>query len=167
MFGWNKRREQLRQEFEQHIEFEVDENIAAGMTPEEARRTAMKKFGNVLLTSEQSQDVWGGLWLESLLLDLRYALRTLTGSPAYTATLVCTWMLGLGAVSTMLAISQSVLRQPLTMPHAEQLLELFRRMVRPALTRRSARSVTTSSICLSTQQRRFLMLALTTHLFGR
>ena len=104
MFGWNNRRNQLLQEFETHIEIETQENIEAGMSPEEARRAARKKFGNVLLAAEGSREIWGGLWLERILQDLRYAVRSLRGAPAYTATLVCTLMLGLGSVTTMLAI---------------------------------------------------------------
>ena len=125
MFGWNNRRNQLLQEFETHIEIETQENIEAGMSPEEARRAARKKFGNVLLAAEESREIWGGLWLERILQDLRYAVRSLRGTPAYTITLVCTLMLGLGSVTTMLAIIESILVRPVALPHSEQLVQLY------------------------------------------
>lgn len=125
MFGWNNRRNQLLQEFETHIEIETQENIEAGMSPEEARRAARKKFGNVLLAAEESRAIWGGLWLERLLQDARYAVRSLNGAPAYTATLVCTLVLGLGSVTTMLAIIESILIRPVALPHSEQLVQIY------------------------------------------
>jgi putative ABC transport system permease protein len=125
MFGWDKRRKQLLEEFEQHIELEVQENLEAGMSPQEARSAARKKFGNLLLAAEDSQAVWRNVWLENLLLDLRYAIRGLKASRAYTATLVCTLVLGLGAATTMLAISKSILATPLTLPHSEQLVQIY------------------------------------------
>ncbi|WP_263357184.1 ADOP family duplicated permease [Acidicapsa ligni] len=125
MLGWKKRRNQLLREFETHIEIEIQENINNGMSPEEARHAAKKKFGNVGLTVEKSREVWGGLWLERLLQDIRYAVRSLSGVPAYTATLVCTLVLGLGCVTTMLAVIQSTLMQPVALPHSEQLVQVY------------------------------------------
>jgi hypothetical protein len=52
MLGWGRRRERLLEEFEQHVESETAENIAAGMSADEARRAARKRFGNTLLAAE-------------------------------------------------------------------------------------------------------------------
>jgi predicted permease len=125
MFGWNNRRNQLLQEFETHIEIETEENIEAGMPREQARQAARKKFGNVLLAAEESRVIWGRLWLERLLQDVRYAVRSLSGAPAYTGTLVCTLVLGLGCVTTMLAIVDSILMRPVALPHSEQLMQIY------------------------------------------
>ncbi|HMH15991.1 MAG TPA: ADOP family duplicated permease [Edaphobacter sp.] len=125
MFGWNNRRNQLLQEFETHIEIETLENIESGMSPDEARQAARKKFGNVLLAAEESRAIWGGLWLERMLQDVRYAVRSLRGAPAYTATLVCTLVLGLGSVTIMLAIIESILIRPVALPHSEQLVQIY------------------------------------------
>ncbi|WP_213805891.1 ADOP family duplicated permease [Granulicella sp. dw_53] len=125
MFGWNNRRNQLLQEFETHIEVETRENLEAGMSPEEAKRAARKKFGNVLLAAEESREIWGRLWLERMLQDVRYAVRSLRGSPAYTATLVCTLVLGLGAATTMMAVVESILMRPVALPHPEQLVQVY------------------------------------------
>ena len=125
MFGWNSRRKQLLEEFEAHIEFEAEENLARGMTPEEARRAARKKFGNTLIAAENARVVWGGLWFERLVQDLRYAIRSLRAVPAYTVTLIGTLALGLGCVAIMLAIVDSVLLRPIALAHSEQLVKLW------------------------------------------
>lgn len=125
MLFWQNRRKQLLQEIETHIEIETQHNVEAGMPPEQASRTAKKKFGNALLAVEQSRRVWGGLWLENLLRDVRYAARSLAAVPGYTATLVCTLMLGLGCVTAMLAIVQSVLLRPVNLPHPERLVQIY------------------------------------------
>ncbi len=122
MFNAKRHRQQLRGEIEQHIEMETQENIEAGMTPEEARDAARRKFGNALQAVEDSQAVWGGVWAENWLQDFRYALRTLRNAKGYAMTLVLTLALGLGSVATMLAIVDSVLVRPVTLPHSEQLV---------------------------------------------
>ncbi|MBB5061603.1 putative permease [Granulicella aggregans] len=125
MFDWKRRRKQLFQEFEAHIDIQTKENIEAGMPPEAARQAARKKFGNVLLAAEQSREIWGGLWLERMLQDLRYAVRSLSGAPAYTVALLCTLVLGLGSVTTMSAIVESILIRPVALPHSEQLVQMY------------------------------------------
>lgn len=65
------------------------------------------------------------MWLENLLRDIRYAVRSLSSVPGYTATLVCTLMLGLGCVTAMLAIVQSVLLLPVNLPHPGRLVQIY------------------------------------------
>lgn len=125
MFGWQNRSKQLLEEIETHVEIETQRNIDAGMPPNQARQAAKQKFGNVLVAMEQSRNVWGALWLENLLRDIRYAARSLSAVPGYTATLVCTLTLGLGCVTAMLAIVQSVLLQPVNLPRSAQLVQIY------------------------------------------
>lgn len=122
MFNSKRHRDQLREEMEQHVEMETQENMDRGMTPEQARNAARKKFGNLLQTVEDSRVVWGGVWIESWLQDFRYAWRTLRNAKGYAATLLLTLALGLGSIAAMLAIVDSVLVRPASLPHAEQLV---------------------------------------------
>lgn len=125
MFGLQNRRKELLQEIDTHIEIETQQNIEVGMQPDQARQAARKKFGNVLVAVEQSRNVWGALWLENLVRDIRYAVRSLSTVRVYTTALVCTLALGLGCVTAMLAIIQSVLLKPVELPHPERLVEVY------------------------------------------
>jgi hypothetical protein len=71
----------LDEELRFHIERQAAENLAAGMTPEEARFAALRAFGNPTLLREQTRATWSWNWLESLLHDLRHGIRTLSRTP--------------------------------------------------------------------------------------
>jgi hypothetical protein len=127
MFNRNRRRQQLQREMEEHLEIQTQANIEAGMTSQQAREAARKKFGNVLLAMEDSRAMWGGMWLDSRLQDFRYAWRTLLKAKGYAVTLVLTLSLGLGSVAAMLATVDSVLVRPANLPHSEQLVVPYAR----------------------------------------
>jgi predicted permease len=122
MHFWSRRQAQLQEEIQSHIELEAEENVQSGMSREEARQAAQKKFGNARLAVERSREIWGALWLEYLLQDLHYALRSLRRTPGYAATIVLTVALGLGSVATISAIIDSVLLRPIPLPHARELV---------------------------------------------
>src|SRR3954454_10415145 len=122
---WSRRQTRLQEEVENHIAIETEENVRSGMPPEQARQAAQKKFGNTLLTIERSREIWGVLWLEYLLQDLRFALRSITKSPGYATAVILTLALGFGSVATILAIVDSVLLRPVTIPHPDQLVLLY------------------------------------------
>jgi putative ABC transport system permease protein len=65
-----------------HIERETQDNLDRGMSPDEARRQALLKFGNVALVKEDTRRVWVWTWLDEACRDLRYAARTLRRNPA-------------------------------------------------------------------------------------
>src|SRR6266853_5630146 len=67
----------LDQDIRDHIEVETQDNIERGMTPEEARYAALRKFGNVTRVKEETREVWSFIWLEQLLQDIRLGFRVL------------------------------------------------------------------------------------------
>ena len=74
--------DRLREEIDAHIALQTEENIRAGMSPAEARRQARLKFGGVATVTEDYQAEFGLHFAETILQDLRYAVRTLRKSPA-------------------------------------------------------------------------------------
>lgn len=125
MTSWERAKESLSEELEAHVRMAVAERVARGEDPQEARAAALRELGNVALIEDVTRARWGWIWLENLLRDIRYAARRLNGVRGYTATLVATLALGLGCVTTMLAIVQSVLLRPVALPQAGQLVQIY------------------------------------------
>jgi putative ABC transport system permease protein len=96
-----------------HLDRETQQNIALGMSPQQARQAAQRKFGSVTLTKEQTRAVWVPIWLEQVMQDVRYGARALLKSPGFAALAVLTVALGIGANTAMFAIANSVLFEPL------------------------------------------------------
>jgi len=112
----------LDQDIREHIEMETRDNIERGMSPEEARYAALRKFGNVTHVKEDTRAVWRFLWLEQLWQDIRYGLRTLAKSPGLAAVAILTLALGIGANTAIFSLIDAVMLRSLPVENPSELV---------------------------------------------
>lgn len=110
----------LGEDIRDHIERETRDNIDRGMAPDEARRRAMLRFGNVTLIEEDTRAVWRWQFLDQLLQDCRYAIRTLRRRPTYALLSMLTLALGVGGTASVYGVARSVLLDPLPFAHERE-----------------------------------------------
>ena len=117
--------EQLQEELRFHLDRQIAENLAAGMSASEARISALRLFGNPGLVREQARATWSWTTLELLLRDLRFGLRALLRSPGFTIIAVLVMALGIGANVAIFTVVRSVLLKPLPFRDPSQLVSLY------------------------------------------
>ena len=122
----NSRRDdqRLQEEIAEHLAFQTEENLRAGMSLAEARRQAALKLGAGQAIREQHHAEQTLPFLENLLFDLRYAVRTLTRSPGFALVAIATMSLGIGATTAIYSVIDATLLHPLSYPHPSELVRI-------------------------------------------
>jgi predicted permease len=124
LFAHRAADDDLRAEFEAHLEMQVAENERRGMSPSDARRTALAAAGGLTAAAESVREQRGLPLIETLAADARFALRTLRRSPAYTLVAVATLAIGIGATTAIFSVVSGVLLSPLPYLDAERLMSI-------------------------------------------
>ncbi|HVN92706.1 MAG TPA: ABC transporter permease [Terracidiphilus sp.] len=112
-FGFQRRKRELQEEIDAHLQMAIADRVARGETAEAARQAASREFGNIPLVQDVARDMWGQAWLEQLGRDLRYALRQLRKSPGFSITATAMLAIAICANSTVFSWIDGTMLRPI------------------------------------------------------
>ena len=124
LFQKAARESDLAAEIESHLQMHMDDNIRAGMSPQEAKRIAVMKLGGIDQAKEAYRDRATIPFLESVVQDLRFTLRQLRRNPAVTLAAVLTLAAAIGANTAIFSVVNAVLLKPLPYPHSDRVVNI-------------------------------------------
>lgn len=125
LVGKTRTDQDLTDEIEMHLQMHIDDNLRAGMTPEEARRQAIIALGGIDQTKEQYRDRRGIPILETLMQDFHYAARTMRKNPAFSAAAVMTLGLAIGANTAIFSFADALAFRPPDVPRPGEIVRIF------------------------------------------
>src|SRR5690606_26171413 len=131
LFGRRAQETELQRELQFHFDMLVQENLASGMSPDEARQAAQRDFGASSVYREECRDAWRPAVLTGLLKDFTFAIRGLRRSPGFTAIATFTLALGIGVNATIFSFIREGLIQPLLRDRQQNLVALYNARVGP------------------------------------
>ena len=117
IFRRNRVENELDEELQFHLDHKIEEGIAEGLSPEEARYRALRAMGGLDQKKEEARDARRVHWLTDFVDDVRYAVRSLRRTPGLTALVVVTIALGIGMTSTPLSMLDALIFRPYPVPH--------------------------------------------------
>jgi predicted permease len=123
--GWDERKGDLREELEAHLRMAVEERVARGESPEEARADALREMGNPPLIADVTREKWGWAWWERVGQDLRFAGRQMRKNPGFAAIAIFVLTLGIGAAVTIFSFVDVALTRPLPYHDPSRLVILY------------------------------------------
>jgi putative ABC transport system permease protein len=138
LFNKQRRDRELAEELESHLQMHIEDNLRSGMTPEEARRDALITLGGVEAVKEAYRDRRGVPWLDTMIQDLRYGVRTLRKNPGFTAVIVITLALGIGVNTAIFSLVNALLLSPLPYADAERLMQVVHQWQAPGAAQSTA-----------------------------
>ena len=113
---------ELDEEIRTHLEMATEEYVREGMSPDDARRAALRSFGGVEQVRERHRETRGFPWLEEVGRDVRLAARSLLKERGFTLTAVATLAIGIGTNAAIVSVVDAVLLRPLPYPDAERVV---------------------------------------------